>query len=238
MTPLEQQQSISDLFSQNNNKENYNSEEEFKDFDEDDSSEDGPEDYDFLKSFYEKNKDSLDSIEDDDFLSFDSIDNNFLDNLFDDGPTLDHSQINSSSSFKSSSFSNSISNKESSGNYKALPFTKGGKLASSAVGKYQFLWDTHKPWIERITGVHSKQEFANSPEAQEKAFSYWEETTLNPVAKKYYSTLSKDIPGLTMEQAKKIVHFAGEGNIQKAIKSKNYNKPLDAFGSSILSYIK
>lgn len=224
-----------DLF----NNMNFDSQDDEFETEDDSSEEEQPEDYEFLKSFYERNKSSIDSIDDDDFLSFDSIDDNFLDTLFDDGPKMDPIQIMPQQlNLSKGTFSNSISGKESSGNYNALPYMKSGKLASSAVGKYQFLWNTHKSWIEKVTGVNSKEEFANNPNAQEQAFSYWEKNTLIPTAKKYYPQLSKDIPGLTMEQAKQIVHFAGEGNIQKAIKNKSYNKPLDAFGSSILSYIK
>lgn len=50
--------------------------------------------------------------------------------------------------------------------------TVGGYTAeapnSSAVGKYQHLWNTHKEEIERLTGVKSKEEYLNNPEAQEK----------------------------------------------------------------------
>jgi predicted nucleic acid-binding protein len=58
--------------------------------------------------------------------------------------------------------------------------TAGGYTAkatnSSAVGKYQHLWDTHGvrqgnqkiSEIERVTGVKSEQEYLNNPEAQEK----------------------------------------------------------------------
>jgi hypothetical protein len=60
--------------------------------------------------------------------------------------------------------------KESGGNYLALPKKKDGSLASSAVGKYQFLWNQNKDWISQVTGETTKTGFMHNPEAQEKAF--------------------------------------------------------------------
>ncbi len=35
-----------------------------------------------------------------------------------------------------------------------------------------------------------------------------------------------------------MIHFAGAGNLEKAIRTGNFDKPLDNFGTSIKSYIK
>ena len=78
----------------------------------------------------------------------------------------------------------SISDRESSGNYKAYNPAGGGE---GAVGKYQFRWTIHKSWITQVTGVSSKEEFMNNPEAQEKAFQYWKKTNLEPTAKSLYN---------------------------------------------------
>jgi hypothetical protein len=69
-------------------------------------------------------------------------------------------------------FNNALYGTESktSGGYKAEA------TGSSAVGKYQHLWNIHgKPQkgqkiseIERVTGVKSEQEYLNNPQAQEK----------------------------------------------------------------------
>jgi hypothetical protein len=61
-------------------------------------------------------------------------------------------------------FNNALYGTESknSGGYKAQAPN------SSAVGKYQHLWNTHASEIARITGVKSKQDYLNNPEAQEK----------------------------------------------------------------------
>ena len=73
-----------------------------------------------------------------------------------------------------------IAAKESGGDYQALPRKKDGTLASSAVGKYQFLWNQNKDWITKVTGIKSKEAFMNNPDAQEAAFQYWDQTVLTP----------------------------------------------------------
>lgn len=89
----------------------------------------------------------------------------------------------------------------------------GGKYnienkTSSAVGKYQFLWNTWGPSISKVTGVKSKQDFKNNPEAQEKFFAWYKQNELLPgVAKlRQYNT-----KGLTDDQLAKLIHFKGLG---------------------------
>ena len=113
---------------------------------------------------------------------------------------------------KSSSVANKIAYQESRGHKN--PY-KAENPNSSAVGKYQFLWGTHSNWIKEVTGVSSKEEFKNSPEAQEKAFQYWDETTLSPTAKK----LSKYAPNLDEDQIKMLIHFKGEAEAKKWLMS-------------------
>lgn len=133
-----------------------------------------------------------------------------------------------------------IASKESEGKggYKALPWitdpkTHEKKLASSAVGKYQFLWNTHKSDIAKVTGVKSKEGFLNNPQAQEQFFDYWNTTTLTPVANKFKSKLNLDIP---INDIKSAIHFLGETDAWKFF-SKGIIKK-DAFGSTPLSYMK
>lgn len=123
-----------------------------------------------------------------------------------------------------------IAMKESSGNYMALPKKKDGTLASSAVGKYQFLWEKHKDWITKVTGVRSKEEFRRNPEAQEKAFDYWDATVLTPEAMKIKSRF----PHLSLDQIKTKIHFAGpKGAWDYFTKGK---ETKDAFGTTTSSY--
>lgn len=131
----------------------------------------------------------------------------------------------------SSSFREGIAARESGGNYKALPKDKTGKLVSSAAGKYQFLWNTHKPWIAKVTGVASKEEFLNNPQAQETAFNYWDETVLTPNAVKIKQELGVSD---SIDQIKAKIHFAGtKGAFDYYSTGK---ETRDAFGTTTSTY--
>lgn len=126
-----------------------------------------------------------------------------------------------------------IAQKESGGDYKALPWLDKSKtkLASSAAGKYQFLWNTHKKDIEKLTGVKTKQEFLNTPEAQEKYFEYWDKNTLTPAAKKIKNELGVSIP---LNSIKMKVHFAGAKGAYDYFKTGK--ETVDAFGTTTSGY--
>lgn len=125
-----------------------------------------------------------------------------------------------------------IAKRESGGNYQAFTSAGGG---SGAVGKYQFRWNLHKDWISKLTGVHSAEEFKKSPTAQEKAFAYWEQTTLTPAAiaiQKELAGKNKQVPSI--DEIKQKVHFAG------AAGARNYylhgKETTDAFGTKTSTY--
>jgi hypothetical protein len=124
-----------------------------------------------------------------------------------------------------------IAAKESGGNYKALPKKKDGTLASSAVGKYQFLWNQNKDWIGKVTGVTTKDGFMNNPEAQEKAFQYWDETVLTPNAQKIKNELGVQVP---LNNIKYTIHFAGPTGAYKYFATGEETR--DAFGSTTSKY--
>lgn len=126
-----------------------------------------------------------------------------------------------------------IGTKESGNNYGALPKRKDGSLASSAVGKYQFLWNGHKEKIQALTGISSKEDFRNNPEAQEKYFDYWNNTVLTPVAEDIKKAFN---PGYSMNEIKQIVHFQGPAGARKFFSTGEFT--TDAFGSTPLSYLK
>lgn len=96
--------------------------------------------------------------------------------------------------------------KESGGDYGAL------NPNSSAVGKYQFLWDTWAPNIKKITGISSKEEFRNNPQAQEVFYAWYKQNELLPSAQKLQSVNRK---GLSAGQLAKLVHFKGEAGARK-----------------------
>lgn len=128
-------------------------------------------------------------------------------------------------------FAEYLGQKESSGRYDALPYKKDGTLASSAVGKYQFLWNTHKNDIQKVTGVKTKEEFRKNPQAQEQYYAYYEANTLIPVANKISELLHNQVP---INQIKKKVHFAGP---KGAMNYYMYGKETtDAFGTKTSTY--
>jgi hypothetical protein len=127
-----------------------------------------------------------------------------------------------------------IATQESGGDYKALPWLNKAhtKLASSAAGKYQFLWEAHKDDIQKVTGVKTKQDFLNNPNAQEEFFDYWDNTTLTPWANKIKSQLNIQLP---INKIKAAIHFSGPKGawnyFSKGIASK------DNFGMSTGNYM-
>jgi len=127
-----------------------------------------------------------------------------------------------------------IATQESGGNYKALPWKDKAhtKLASSAAGKYQFLWGDHKDDIQKVTGVKTKQDFLNNPDAQEEFFDYWDQNTLTPWANKIKSQLNIQLP---INKIKAAIHFSGPKGawnyFSKGIASK------DKFGMDTGSYM-
>lgn len=124
-----------------------------------------------------------------------------------------------------------IASKESGGNYEALPKKKDGTLASSAVGKYQFLWNQNKDWIGEVTGETTKTGFMHNPEAQEKAFQYWDKTVLTPNAVKIKKELGVDAP---LNNIKYAIHFAGPTGAYKYFATGE--ETTDAFGSTTSKY--
>jgi hypothetical protein len=128
-----------------------------------------------------------------------------------------------------------IADKESkgAGGYKALPWIDKGhtKLASSAAGKYQFLWKQHKSDIQKVTGIKTKEDFLNNPQAQENFFDYWDKTTLTPWANKIKSQLNVNIP---IEKIKMAVHFSGGKGAWDYFSKGKLTK--DVFGSTQLTY--
>ena len=123
---------------------------------------------------------------------------------------------------------------ESQGDYKALPWTDKShtKLASSAAGKYQFLWNTHKDKIKELTGISTKQQFLNSPEAQETYFNYWDDNVLTPEALKLKQQYNLELP---LNKIKAAIHQAGPVGARKYFSRGEAAR--DAFGMDTGKYI-
>jgi hypothetical protein len=105
---------------------------------------------------------------------------------------------------------NEIAAVESGGDYRAQ------NPNSSAVGKYQFLWNQWKGDIAKATGITSKEQFRNNPEAQEKFYSQYKQNVLLPSAASLQKYNSK---GLNFNQLAKLVHFKGVGGAKKYLTS-------------------
>jgi len=91
---------------------------------------------------------------------------------------------------------------------------------SSAAGKYQFLWNTWSKDIERVTGVSTKQEFLDSPEAQEKFFKYYVNNELKPQVAQLKSDSTKSDAALAA-----LVHFQGPSGARRYLETGEETAP-------------
>lgn len=162
-----------------------------------------------------------------DFLGLNNLSNNKNNNLY----LPNYSDTDYTLPNTSGGATEHIVAKESGGRYDAM------SPNSSATGKYQFLWGTHGKRIQKLTGVKTREEFANNPQAQEDYYSHYINTKVKPQISKFKKGLSQYFPNITDDQIIAAYHFAGPGNLQNAIKTGNFDKALDANGTSILSYI-
>ena len=118
---------------------------------------------------------------------------------------------------------------------------KNPQSGSTASGKYQFIWSIHGNNIMRDTGVRSREEFLNSPAAQEKYMDLQLKEAAS-YAKKNIAALQKVDPRIGLEGAIKLYHFAGPKVIKDLISGKQSlnSKPNGSKGyknSSLLSYL-
>lgn len=125
------------------------------------------------------------------------------------------------------SLTNDIVANESGGDYTAI------NPNSSAVGKYQFLWNTWKDKINKVTGVKSKEEFRNNPQAQDEFYEHYLQTELMPSVERLRR---KTNSGLTSNQLAKLVHFRGERGALDYLKGNISDRP-ESYNMSISKYI-
>ncbi|WWV91972.1 hypothetical protein [Escherichia phage PJNS034] len=129
------------------------------------------------------------------------------------------------------------------------------------VGKYQFGWpalvdlgiiksqgrvgrgqksilNEKSNWTGKY-GVNSKEEFLNSPEAQEKAFEDWnkmlDRRTKNMGLDQYIGQTIDGVP-VTMEGIRASAHLLGHGAVKKALQSRNL-RATDAYGTNLAEYM-
>ena len=86
------------------------------------------------------------------------------------------------------------------------------KAASSAIGKYQIVWDLHKNDIKKVTGVADPEVFRRNPKAQEDFMDWFRDNRLLPqatqVKQKYQVPMS-------IEQIMAGIHLEGMGSEKK-----------------------
>ena len=90
------------------------------------------------------------------------------------------------------------------------------KAASSAIGKYQFVWNIHKNDIARVTGVKDPDAFRNNPQAQEKFMDWFRDTQLLPQATQLKQRYQ--LP-LSIGKVMAMIHLEGKAGLEKKIKA-------------------
>lgn len=129
----------------------------------------------------------------------------------------------------SNNFTDDIVAKESGGNYAAT------NPNSSAVGKYQFLWNTWGNKIKQFTGVNSKEEFLNNPQAQDAFYNeYYVPNEMFPAIERIKK---RTATSLTDDKLAKLYHFRGEKGAIDYLTGKASNQP-ESYNMPTSEYIK
>jgi hypothetical protein len=121
----------------------------------------------------------------------------------------------------------SIASRESQGKYNAT------NKHSSATGKYQFLWSAWGDSIKKVTGVKDRQEFLNSPKAQDSYYAWYEKNYLMPVVEKlkpYNKT------GLSDQELARLIHYRGATGAKKYLQGQLADQP-EKYNIPISKYI-
>ena len=106
---------------------------------------------------------------------------------------------------------------ESGGDYTADATKRTGV---PAIGKYQFVWTHWGNEIAKVTGIKDKEDFKNSPEAQEAFYNHYKKTYMMPYVLKRLRDAQEIDPDITAEELAKMFHYGGPGNVDKAIYKK------------------
>lgn len=125
-------------------------------------------------------------------------------------------------------FKEAIGFKESAGKYTRV--NKYGYL-----GKYQFGKETLK-----LLGINNTVRFLNTPELQEQAFLVNAKRNKWILRRDIKRFIGKKISGVIITESGILAsaHLAGPGNVKRFLRSYGTINTSDAFGSSILKYMK
>ena len=98
---------------------------------------------------------------------------------------------------------------------------------SSAVGKYQHLWNLHKDQIAKITGVTNVQDYLNNPQAQEKYQEHLEGQYKSnvPYLRKNYPQVTNNVND---ELLMALQHYLGLGDAKVYLDTLNKTKSYEA----------
>lgn len=112
---------------------------------------------------------------------------------------------------------------ESQHNYGAVfaRTNRNGTVGSGAWGRYQMIWSIFKDDIKRVTGVTNPVNFLKNPEAQDKFFLHYYNTTLLPGMRKFKKKNPNS--GLTDLQIIEGLHFQGTDGFNKAYDNKEFS---------------
>lgn len=126
------------------------------------------------------------------------------------------------------SVKDAIVNNESGGNYGAT------NPNSSATGKYQFIWSIWKDKIGAVTGMKTKQDFLNNPEAQDQFYSWYEKNEMAPAVGRLQKYNNQN---LTQVQLGRLFHYLGEKGSRDYLQGKIGDNPGGANNPSISKYL-
>lgn len=103
------------------------------------------------------------------------------------------------------------------------------------MGKYQFGMETMKS-----IGIYDSLQFMNNPKLQEKAFKALLSKNKWELRKELNQFVGKEINGVLITESGVLAaaHLGGTGSVKRFFKSKGNRVKKDAFGTSILSYMK
>lgn len=103
------------------------------------------------------------------------------------------------------------------------------------MGKYQFGMETMKS-----IGIQDSLQFMNNPKLQEKAFKALLSKNKWELRNELDQFVGKEINGVLITESGVLAaaHLGGTGSVKRFFKSKGNRVKKDAFGTSILSYMK
>lgn len=109
------------------------------------------------------------------------------------------------------------------------PYEAVGPKGSSASGKYQFLWNTWGPAINKFAGRPvTREQFLKDPQLQENWARHYYLREVTPQASHYWSKYKKTLKNAgvrNLEEVKAMIHFLGAGGVKQLATTGKYEVP-------------